>query len=78
MSGAADPRAAMDGQARVPIPSRDSIAGVNADPDADRRAGWPLMAGQRPLDLKGAQHGLLRASERDEAGNRREVPRPPA
>ena len=44
----------------------DRVAGLNADPDPDRRTRRPLMARQCPLDLQPAQHGLLRGSERDE------------
>ena len=66
--GGADPCGAMHGQSRVPAPGRDGIAGVNAHPDADLRTGGPLMAGQRPLNLHRAQHGLLSPGERDEEG----------
>jgi hypothetical protein len=64
--GGADPCGAMDGQARVHIPGGDGVAGVNTDPDSDRRTGRPLMPGQRPLDVKRAQHGLLCPGEGDE------------
>src|SRR6516225_2262407 len=56
----------MHSQARVHPPSGDRVASVNTDPNPDRRTGWPLMARQGPLDLKRAQHSLLRASERNE------------
>ena len=62
----ADPCGAMHGKARVYPLSGDCVASVNADPDPDRRTGWPFMARQCPLDLKRAQHSLLHASERDE------------
>jgi hypothetical protein len=64
--GGADPGRAMDGQARVGSLGRDRVAGVNADPHPDRRAGWPLVARQGPLDLQRAQHGLLRVGKRHE------------
>ena len=61
----ADPRRPVHRQTRIPAPGRDRLTGVDADPDPDRRAGRPLVARQRPLDLHRAQHGLLRPGERD-------------
>jgi hypothetical protein len=39
---------------------------VDADPNPDRCTSGPLIVRQCPLDLKRAQHSLLRASERNE------------
>ena len=56
----------MNGQARIGALDRSRLARVNAHPDPDGHPGRPLVANQRPLNLQRAQHGLLRACERDE------------